>query len=53
MLVAVASERGARWGYRGCIRTLGERRDRDQRDQRESSDEFLHDTSPYYEALLQ
>ena len=46
LLVAVASECGARRRHRRCVCSLGERRDRNQRDQRESRDEFLHDTSP-------
>jgi|SRR5215831_4231623 len=44
--VAVASERRARRGHGGCVCSLRERRDRNQRDQRESGDEFPHDTSP-------
>jgi hypothetical protein len=50
MLVAVASERGARRRHRSCIRSL-DGRDGEQRDQRESGNEFPHDTSPYDEAL--
>jgi hypothetical protein len=50
--VAVAPESGARRGHRGCVCSLGERRDRDQRDQRESSDEFPHDTSPCYGTIV-
>src|SRR6266550_2501578 len=49
--VAVAAERGARRGHRGCACSPGERRDRDQRDQRERGDEFPHDTSPHYGTL--
>ena len=44
--VAVAPERRARRGHGGCVCSRGERRDRDQRDQREGGDEFPHDTSP-------
>src|SRR5262245_61235014 len=44
--VAVASERRARRRHGGCVCSLRERRDRDQRDQHESGDEFPHDTSP-------
>jgi len=40
LLVAVASECGARRRHGGCVCDLGERRDGDQRDQRESGDEF-------------
>src|SRR4029450_1877885 len=50
-LVAVAPESGARRGHGGCVCSLGERRDRNQRDQRESGDEFLHDTSPWWKTL--
>src|SRR5215471_7617901 len=50
-LVAVAPECGAGRGHVGCVCSLGERRDGDQRDQRESSDEFPHDTSPCYGTL--
>src|SRR5256885_8851218 len=44
--VAVAAERGARRRHGGCASSLGERRDRHQRDQGERGDEFPHDTSP-------
>jgi hypothetical protein len=46
LLVAVAPERRARRRHRGCACSLRERRDGDQRDQRDSGDEFFHDTSP-------
>jgi hypothetical protein len=48
LLVPVTPECGARWRHRGRVCGLSERRDGDQRDQRESSDEFSHDTSPCY-----
>src|SRR5262249_4369036 len=38
-------------GHVGCVCSLGERRDGDQRGQRESGDEFPHDTSPWYGTL--
>src|SRR5262249_46406750 len=50
-LVAVAPECRAGRGHVGCVCSLGERRDGDQRDQRESGDEFPHDTSPWYGTL--
>jgi len=43
--VAVVPECGARRRHKGRVRTL-ESRDGEQRDQRDSGDEFLHDTSP-------
>src|ERR1700751_5337065 len=45
--VTVAAERGARRRHGGCASSLGERRDRDQRDQGERGNEFSHDTSPF------
>ena len=50
-LVAVIPEIGARRGHVGGglpLRVLSERRDGKQRDQRESSDKRLHDTTPCY-----
>src|ERR1700730_14589581 len=47
-LVAITPELGARRGHRGRVCGLSKRRDGDQRDQCESSDEFPHDTSPSY-----
>src|SRR5262245_26923760 len=44
--VAVRPERGARRGHRGRVRGRSERRDRNQRRQRESSDKRFHVTSP-------
>jgi len=49
--VAVVAECEARRGHRGCVCSLGERRDGDQRDKRESSDKFPQDTSPFEETL--
>jgi hypothetical protein len=47
LLVPVTSECGARRGHRGRICDLSERRDGDQQDQRENSDECPHGTSPH------
>jgi hypothetical protein len=47
-LVAVAAKRGARRGHGRRACGPSERRDGNQRDQRESSDKLLHDTSPCY-----
>jgi hypothetical protein len=46
LLVPVTAECRARRGHRGRRCALGELRDGDQRDQRESGDKFPHDTSP-------
>src|SRR6266508_1544944 len=46
LLVPVTAECRARRGHRGRRCALSELRDGDQRDQRESSDKFPHDTSP-------
>ena len=45
LLVPVTAECGARRGHRGRICGLSERRDGDQQDQRENSDEYPHDIS--------
>src|SRR5262245_50273565 len=47
LLVPVTPECGARRGHRGRICGLSERRDGDQQDQRENSDECPHGTSPH------
>src|SRR5262249_16126951 len=47
LLVPVTAECGARRGHRGRICGLSERRDGDQQDQRENSDEYPHGTSPH------
>src|SRR5262249_12449956 len=47
LLVPVTAECGARRGHRGRLCALSERRDGDQQDQSENSDEYPHDTSPH------